>query len=68
MMKMLIDKKILFVSDVASQLSCSSYKIYDMLHNGELKGFRSGKKGTWHILPEELDKYLTKKMNDTENL
>ena len=38
---MQIDKKLLFVSDVASILNCSSHKVYGLIHKGELEGFKA---------------------------
>ena len=59
------EKKLLFVSDAASMLSCSSSRVYDLLRSGELKGCRVSKRGTWRIPEKELDDYLTRLQNNS---
>ena len=60
---MMLDKKLFYVSDVASSLGCSSHKVYAMLRDGELKGFQDTIGGTWRIPANEVEQYIADKMN-----
>ena len=40
---MVINKSILYVSDVASLLGCSSQVVYQLIHSGTLPAFKEGK-------------------------
>ena len=59
---MLIEKKVFFASEVASMLGCSTYKVYELLHSGELKGFRDCEGGTWYIPAESIEEYIARRM------
>ena len=59
---MMLDKKLFYVSDVASSIGCSSHKIYAMLKTGELKGFQDVRGGTWRIPAYEVEQYIADKM------
>ena len=61
---MQIDKKLLFVSDVASILNCSSYKVYGLIHNGELEGFKDANGKVWHIPEAGVQKYINNCMSN----
>ena len=64
MIIMKIDKKLLFVSDVASMLNCSSHKVYGLIHSGELEGFKDVNGKVWHISEEALQNYIGNCMNN----
>ncbi|MEN6413446.1 MAG: helix-turn-helix domain-containing protein [Veillonellales bacterium] len=57
---MLIEKLALHVSDAASLLSVSSQKVYQMIHNGELKAYKTGK--AWKIPVEALKAYTKSRL------
>jgi excisionase family DNA binding protein len=40
---MLIDKKVLHVSDAASMLCCSSEVIYKLIHENKLPAYKTGR-------------------------
>ena len=61
---MQIDKKLLFVSDVASILNCSSHKVYGLIHNGELEGFKDANGKVWHIPEAGVQKYINNCMSN----
>lgn len=60
---MVVEKRVFFVSEVACMLGCSAYKVYVLLHSGELKGFRDCEGGTWYIPAESIDGYIAKRMD-----
>ncbi len=58
---MQIEKILLHVSDVASLLGVSSQTVYHMIHNGELRSFKSGK--VWKIPTADIEHYLKLKLS-----
>ena len=50
-------KDILTVADVAEILMCGRNKVYELLGNGSLKGFRIGK-SNWRIPRKNLETYI----------
>lgn len=63
---LMLQPKLLFVSDVASTLRCSCYKVYNLLHNGRLKGYRTAEKGTWLIPIENVESFINESMAQYE--
>ncbi len=53
---MQIEKIVLHVSDAASLLGVSSQAIYQIIHNGELRAFKTGK--AWKIPAADIEHYL----------
>jgi excisionase family DNA binding protein len=53
---MLIDKKLLHVSDAASLLSCSSKVIYELIHENKLPAYKTGR--AWKIPEESIKNYI----------
>lgn len=53
---MQINKEVLHVSDAASLLCVSSQKIYEMIRNGELAAYKSGK--AWKIHAASIENYV----------
>jgi excisionase family DNA binding protein len=53
---MQIEKLVLHVSDAASLLGVSSQKIYEMIHNKELRAFKAGK--AWKIYSTDIEDYI----------
>lgn len=61
---MIINKTVLFVSEAACVLGCSSHQIYQLIHAGKLKAYRRRRTGmenpgtlhrTVYIQPHESD-------------
>lgn len=59
---------ILTPKQVAAKLQTSTRKVYELLNNGDLKGFRLGKKFNnnggidkrpWRIVKTDLDNYIS---------
>lgn len=55
---MLVNKKLLFASDVACLLSCSVQTVYKYLHARVIKGYRFPGTKTWRIPEEEVVKFI----------
>lgn len=55
---MLMNKKIFYVSEVASILGCSAFLVYNLLHKGLLMGFKYEGSNTWHITEEALQNFI----------
>lgn len=49
--------EILGVSDISRMLSVSKSKIYELIHNKEIKGFLIGRK--FRVLKKEVIKFIT---------
>ena len=56
---MVINKSILYVSDVASLLGCSAQVIYHLIHSGILPAYKESK--SWRIPENQLQIILTLK-------
>ena len=61
-----LQPKLLFVSEVASMLRCSSYKVYELLHSGRLKGYQTTENGTWLIPVESVEALIRESMEQYE--
>ena len=57
---MVINKSILYVSDVASLLGCSAQVIYHLIHSGILPAYKEGK--SWRIPEKSITDYINSKM------
>ena len=55
---MLIERKLLYVSDVASLVGVSSHRVYEWIHLGLLRAFKFPGSKNWHILVEDLEEFL----------
>lgn len=51
-----VGKAILYVSEAASILGCSSEKVYGLIHTGRLPAHKEGK--AWKILVTDLENYI----------
>lgn len=49
-------KAVLYVSEAASILGCSSEKVYGLIHSGKLNAHKEGK--AWKILAIDLERYI----------
>ena len=61
-----IDKKVLHVSEAASVLACSSKVIYDLIHEGKIKAYRTGK--AWKIPEKSIDDYIVARLNESDSV
>lgn len=57
----MLPKSMLFVSDAASVMGCSSEKVYGLIHRGELPAHKEGK--AWKICVKDLELYIDKITN-----
>ena len=57
---MLLEKQLLYPSDVASLLGCCVHKVYEYLHTGKLRGYKDGR--SWHIPAEAVDEFIRHNM------
>ena len=55
---MLVEKKVLYVSEVASCLGCSSHVIYKMIHSGKLAAYKDDGAHAWKIPEEAIATYI----------
>lgn len=49
------------VSDAGSILGVSSQTIYELIHNGEIKAFKTGR--VWKIAAQSVNDYANSKLN-----
>ena len=55
---MLINKSVLFVSEAACVLGCSSYQVYRMIHEGRLAAYKDEGARAWKIPEEAIQAYI----------
>ena len=55
---MLVEKLVLYVSDVASLLGVSCYVVYQLIHSGQLFAYKIPGSRSWHIPAESLQEYI----------
>ncbi len=55
---MMIDKKVLYVSEVASLLGCCSAVVYKLIENGNLKAYKDAGGKRWQIPELALNDYI----------
>lgn len=58
-----LERAVLYVSDVASLIGCSTYKIYTAIRNGKLKTHKVGR--TSMITVEDFEDYVKSLGNKT---
>lgn len=59
---MLINKSVLFVSEAACVLGCSSYQVYRMIHEGRLAAYKDDGARAWKIPEEAIQAYIHSRM------
>ncbi len=52
---------LMHVSDAGSILGVSSQTIYELIHNGEIKAFKTGR--VWKIAAQSVNDYANSKLN-----
>lgn len=55
---MLIEKLVLYVSDVASLLGVSCHVVYQLIHSGKLFAYKIPGSKSWHIPADTLIEYI----------
>ncbi len=55
---MLINKAVLFVSEAACVLNCSSHKIYDLIHRKKLPAYKIPGHKRWNIPEQSIQNYI----------
>ena len=55
---MLINKTVLFVSEAACVLGCSSRQIYHLIHTGQLRAYKDEGAWAWKIPEEAIMSYI----------
>lgn len=61
-MKVLINKSVLFVSEAACLLGCSSYQVYRMIHEGMLPAYKDEGARAWKIPESSIQAYIQTQM------
>ena len=59
---MLISKTVLFVSETACVLGCSSYQIYRLIHEGKLPAYKDEGARAWKIPETSIQAYIQTRM------
>lgn len=60
---MLINKNVLYVSEAAALLGCSSQYIYHLIHTGKLAAYKDEGTRAWKIPEEAIKQYITDRLN-----
>lgn len=60
---MLINKTVLYVSEAAALLGCSSQYIYHLIHTGKLAAYKDEGARAWKIPEEAIKQYITDRLN-----
>lgn len=55
---MLIEKKVLYVAEVAALLGCCSQVVYQLIFSGKLKAYKEPGRKCWRILDTALLEYI----------
>ncbi len=61
-----IDKKIVHVSEASSFLACSSKVIYDLIRDGKIKAYKTGR--AWKIPEKSIDDYIVARLNESNSV
>lgn len=64
---MLIDKKVLYVAEVASLLGCCSQVVYQLIDSGKLKAYKEPGRKCWRITAEAVDEYIHQSQKEYGN-
>ena len=48
---------VMTVEEIAKQLKVSTWKVYQLLDNGDIRGFKVGRQ--WRIPVEEINRYVS---------
>lgn len=59
---MIINKTVLFVSEAACVLGCSSHQIYQLIHAGQLKAYKDDGARAWKIPERSIEQYIYSRM------
>ena len=62
---MLLDKKILHISEVAYLLGISDRGVYQLIHSGKLCVYKDENNYAWHIPEEVLQHYMAARLTET---
>lgn len=55
---MLIEKKVLYVAEVASLLGCCSQVVYQLIEAGRIRAYKEEGRKCWRIPVEALEEYI----------
>jgi excisionase family DNA binding protein len=61
-----IEPRLLTLEDVATYLNVSASQAYALVRSGELPGIKLGGRGVWRVDRKELDAYVERKQQATE--
>lgn len=64
---MLIEKKVLYVAEVASLLGCCSQVVYQLIDSGKVKAYKEPGRKCWRIREHALQEYLDECENEYGN-
>lgn len=56
---MLIEKKVLYVAEVASLLGCCSQVVYQLIEAGRICAYKEEGRKCWRIPVEALEEYIS---------
>ena len=59
---MTITKCVLFVSEAATMLGCSSQTIYHLIHTNQLEAYKDEGHNTWRIPEAAIHNYITTRL------
>jgi len=57
-MAMMINQRIFLVLDISSILRCGQKRVYELIHNGELKAYKDSNGRSWKITEDALNSYI----------
>ena len=60
-------RKVLLTKEVAEMLRVSEEYVRDLIRRKELNAYKEGRRGGYRILPEEVEKYIFRKHEESEN-
>ena len=62
---MILDKKILNISEAAFLLGISGRSVYQLIHSGKLCAYKDENHYAWHIPEESLKHYMATRLTET---
>lgn len=62
---MILDKKILNISEAAYLLGISGRGVYQLIHSGKLCAYKDENNYAWHIPEEALQHYMAARLTET---
>lgn len=60
-------QKVLLTKEVADILRVTEEYVRSLIRQKKINAYKEGRRGGYRIMPEEIEKYISRKQEETEN-